>query len=56
MLIIKKSLKGGVYENKTELSKYVCDLKRKTIDFRITLEVIKRVQPIADGSSGVHCA
>ena len=42
--------KGGVDGNETELSKYVCDLKRKSIAFRITWEVIKRAQPIADGN------
>ena len=49
----KKSFKGGVYENETELSKYVCGLKRKNIDFKLTWEVIKRAQPIADGNNPV---
>ena len=49
----KKSFKGGVYENETELSKYVCDLNRRNIDFKITWEVIKRAQPIADGNNPV---
>ena len=49
----KKSFKGGVYENETELSKYVCGLKRKNIDFKITWEVLKRAQPIADGNNPV---
>ena len=53
MLIIKKYFKGGLYENETELSKYVCDLKRKNIDFRITWELIKRAQPVADGNNPV---
>ena len=46
----KKFLKGGVYENDTEHSKYVCGLKRKNFDFKLTWEVIKRAQPIADGN------
>ena len=45
--------KGGVDGNETELSKYVCDLKRKSIAFRITWEVIKRAQAIADGNNPV---
>ena len=49
----KKSLKGGVYSNETELSKYVCDLKRKNIVFRITWEMIKRVHPLANGNNPV---
>ena len=49
----KKSFKGGVYENDTELSKYVCGLKRRDIDHEISWEVIKRAQPIADGNSPV---
>ena len=44
---------GVVNENETELLKYVCDLKRKDIDFRTTLKVIKRAQQIADGNSPV---
>ena len=39
IVAIKKYLKGGVYENWTELSKYVCDLNSKNIDFRITLKI-----------------
>ena len=38
----KKSLKGGVYENETELSKYVCGLKRKNIDFKKNLGGVKK--------------
>ena len=49
----KKSFKGGVYENENELSKYVCDLKLKNIDFRTTWEVIKRARPIANGNNPV---
>ena len=45
----KKTFKGGVYENETKLSKYVCVLKRKNIDLKITWEVLKRAQPIANG-------
>ena len=40
--------------NETELSKYVCGLKRKNIEFKITLEVLKRAQPIADGNNPVY--
>ena len=53
MPIIKKSIKGGIYENDTELSKYVCGLKHSSIDFEISWEVIKRAQPIADGNSPI---
>ena len=49
----KKSFKVGVFENETELSKYVCDLKRKNIELRVTWEVIKRTQSIADGNNRV---
>ena len=49
----KKSFKYGSYENDTELSKYICSLKRKNIDFKIYWEVIKRAQPIADGNNSV---
>ena len=49
----KNFFKGSVYENETELSKYVCGLKRKNIDFNITWEVIKRAQPIADDNNPV---
>ena len=49
----KKSFKGGIYENDTELSKYVCELKRNGTDFEISWEVIKRAQPIADGNSPI---
>ena len=49
----KKSFKGGIYENDTELSKYVCGLKRSGIDYEISWEVIKRAQPIADGNSPI---
>ena len=49
----KKSFKDGVYENETELSKYVCGLKRKNIDFKITWKVLKRAQPIADNNNPV---
>ena len=49
----KKSFKGGVYENQTELSKYVCGLKRKNIDLKITLDMKKRAQPVADGNNPV---
>ena len=47
----KKSFKGGVYENQTELSKYVCGLKHSGVDNEISWEVIKRAQPIVDGNS-----
>ena len=50
----KISFKGVVYKNITELSKYICDLKHKNIDFRITWEVIKRVQHKADGNNPVR--
>ena len=30
----KKSLKGGIYENGTEHSKYVCGLKRSGFDYK----------------------
>ena len=49
----KKSFKGGIYENDTELSKYVCELKRNGTDFEISWEVIKRAQPIAEGNSPI---
>ena len=49
----KKSFKYGSYENDTELSKYICSLKRKNIDFKIYWKVIKRAQPIADGNNPV---
>ena len=49
----KKSFKSGVYVKDIEHLKYVCDLMRKNIDFRITLKVIKRAQPIADGNNPV---
>ena len=49
----KKNFKGGVYENDTELSKCVCGLKRKNIDFNLTWEVTKRAQPIVDGNNPV---
>ena len=52
MLTIKIILKV-VCENETELSKYVCDLKSKYIDFRIPWKVIKGAQPIGDGNHGV---
>ena len=48
-----KSFIGGLYKNKTELSKYVCGLKRKNIDFKIIWEMFKRAQPIADGNNPV---
>ena len=41
------------YENQTELSKYVCGVKRKYIDFKLTWEVIKRAQPITNGNNPV---
>ena len=50
----KKSFKYCIYENDTELSKYVCSLKHKKIDFKIYWEVIKRAQPIADGNNPVY--
>ena len=31
-----KYFKGGVYENETELSKYVCGLKRRDIGYEIS--------------------
>ena len=49
----KKSIKGSIYDNDTELSKYVCGLKHSSIDFEISWEVIKRAQPIADGNSPI---
>ena len=49
----KKSFKGGVNKNETELSKYGCGRKRKNIDFKLTRKVIKRVQSIADGNNPV---
>ena len=49
----KKSFKYGIYKNDTELSMYICSLKRKNIDFKIYWEVIKRAQPIADGNNPV---
>ena len=49
----KKYFKGGKKENENKLSKYVCDLKRQNVDFRITLEVIKKAQSIADGNNSV---
>ena len=48
-----KIFKGGVYKNYTELSKYVCCIKHKNTDFKITWEVFKRAQPIADGNNPV---
>ena len=50
----KKYFKGGVFKNETELSKYVCGLKRKNIDFKIIWEMFKRAQPIADGNNPVY--
>ena len=35
----KKSFKGGVYENKTEISKYVCGFQRENINFKIIWEL-----------------
>ena len=49
----KFNFKGGVYKNDTELSKYVCSLKRKDIHHEITTEMIKRAQSIADGNNPV---
>ena len=49
----KNSFKGGIYKNDTELSKYVCGLKRSGVDYEISQEVIKRAQPIADGNSPI---
>ena len=51
--IHEKSFKGGVYLNETEISKYVCSLKHKSIDFTITWEVLKRAEPITDGNDPV---
>ena len=53
MLTIKNLLKVQ-FENETKHSTYVCDLKRKNIDFKITWEVIKRTQPIADVNNPVY--
>ena len=39
--------------NDTEISKYICSLKRKNIDFKTTWEVIKRTQPITNGNNQV---
>ena len=51
----KFHFKGSVYENDNEFSKYVCSLKRRDIDHEISLEMIKRTLPIADGNnSGCH--
>ena len=47
------SFKGGIYENDTELSKYVCGLKCSGVDYEISWEVIKRAQPIADSNSPI---
>ena len=44
---------GGVYENDTELLKYVCSLKCRDIDHEISTEMIKRAQPVADGNNQV---
>ena len=41
------------YDNDTELSKYVCGLKRNGFDYEIPLEFIKRAQPIAKGNSPI---
>ena len=49
----KKSFKGGIYENDTELSKYVCGLKRRGVDYEISWEVKKRAQPKADSNSPI---
>ena len=48
MLTKKKKIKYGIYKNDTELSKYICGLKRINIYFKIYWEVIKRAQPVAD--------
>ena len=48
-----KNLSKVVYENETVLPKYACGLKRKNLDFKITWEVLKRAQPIADGNNPV---
>ena len=40
-----------MYENHRELSKYVFWLKRRDIHLKISWEVIKRAQPIADGNT-----
>ena len=42
-----------MYENDTELSKYVCSLKRRNIDHETSWEVIKRAQYIADNNNPV---
>ena len=42
-----------MYENDTELSKYVCSLKRRNIDHETSWEVIKRAHSIADGNKPV---
>ena len=39
----KMSFKCGICENETELSKYIYDLKLKSIDCKITWEVVARV-------------
>ena len=38
----KKYFYCSIYENGTEISKYICGLKRKNIDHKITWDVIKR--------------
>ena len=43
----KNSFKCGIYENYTQLLKYICGLKRSCVDHKIFREVIKRAQPIA---------
>ena len=40
-------------QNETELSKYVCGLKRKNKYSKITWEVLKRAQPIADDNNPI---
>ena len=54
MLTIKKSFKIGVYENETKLTKYVLWPKAQKHCFRITWEIFKRAQPIADGNNPVY--
>ena len=50
----KKSFEYGIYENDTEFLKYVCNLKLKNMDFKISWEQIKMAQPKADGNNLVR--
>ena len=52
----KKYFKCGICKNEIELSKFICGLKHKNLDHKITWEVwevIKRAQPIIDANNPI---